>query len=68
MQLLSLWFGAFMIILVISLAAAFTFTDFYLDRLFGNKRTAFIFVLIAYAVYRSFRIYQVLKYRKANDA
>ena len=54
-------FGAVMVLVVLSGAIAFTFTDVMSDRLFGPKRTLFIVILFAYAAYRSFRLYQVLK-------
>ncbi len=60
-NLISLWFGAIMIVLVVSGAIAFTFTDFMNDKLFGTKRTVFIFILAAYAVYRGFRLYHLIK-------
>jgi len=58
---ISFWFGALMIIIVFSGAIAFAFTDFMYDRLFGTKRTVFVFVLLAYGVYRSIRTYQGFK-------
>jgi uncharacterized membrane protein (DUF373 family) len=58
------WFGIIMIILVISGAVLLTFTDLMSDKLFGTKRTVFIFILIAYGVYRSFRLYHLFKHLK----
>lgn len=63
MQTLSNWFGALMVMLVISGAVAFTFSDFMIDRISGTRRTIFIFILLAYGVYRSIRLYQVFKHR-----
>jgi len=58
---LSIWFGMIMIIVVVGSAFMFAFTDVMSDRLFGAKRTGFIVMLFAYAVYRGFRLYQSLK-------
>jgi hypothetical protein len=52
-------FGMIMIIVVLFLAFGVAFTDMLDDRLYGNKRTFFIVLLFAYAVYRGFRLYQV---------
>lgn len=60
----SVSFGVIMIIVVIGGAIAFAFTDVMIDRLYGNKRIGFICVLLAYGVYRGFRVYQVLKQNK----
>lgn len=48
-----------MIVVVLGLAIGIAFTDMLSDRLYGNKRMFFILMLVAYAVYRGFRIYQV---------
>lgn len=63
---ITLWFGMIMVLIVLSGAVAFTFTDLLEDRLFGTKRTFFICVLFAYAIYRSFRIYTILKKKKVE--
>jgi hypothetical protein len=65
---ISLWFGIIMLIVVIGLAIAFSFTDVMIETMYGNKRTGFIVVLTAYAIYRSIRIYQTLKLNHKNDA
>jgi hypothetical protein len=36
------------------------------DRLYGNKRTAFTVMLLAYGVYRGFRLYPLLKKEHAD--
>jgi hypothetical protein len=56
---LSSVFGMVMIIAVLALAAGVAFTDMLSDRLYGSKRTFFIVLMLAYAAYRGFRIYQV---------
>jgi len=60
-NMVSLWFSVFMVIIVIAGAIAFTFTDFMIDRLYGNKRIILTVVFLAYAVFRGIRIYQVFK-------
>ena len=60
---ISLWSGAIMILLVLSGAIAVLFTDAFDDRLYGNKRWLFAAMLLAYAVYRGFRIRQLLRTR-----
>ncbi len=64
---ISFWFSSIMILLVVSGAIAITFTDFMSDRLFGTKRIVFIFILLGYAVYRGFRMYQTMKYSKDEE-
>ena len=58
---ISIWFGMIMILLVVAGALAFAFTDFMDDRLFGPKRIFFVVLLLAYAVYRVFRLRSLLK-------
>jgi hypothetical protein len=62
----NLWFGVVMILAVLFLAAAVLFTNVLDDRLYGNKRTIFVVILLAYALYRGFRLYQLLK-RPSED-
>lgn len=58
---ISTWFGMIMILIVTAGAIAFAFTDFMDDRLYGTKRLFFVLLLLAYAVYRVFRLRQMLK-------
>ena len=67
LYLVSVWFGVLMILLVVLGAIAFAFTDFMIERLFGTKRLVFIFILLAYAVYRGFRLYHLLKSTKNEE-
>jgi EamA domain-containing membrane protein RarD len=66
-HLLVLWFGVIMVLVVLVLAIALLTTDFYTERLSGQKRTLFIIILFAYAVYRSFRTYSLLKNRRNHE-
>jgi hypothetical protein len=61
LNFVSVWSGAMMILLVTAGAIAFAFTDFMEDRLYGNKRTLFIFLLLSYAIYRAYRLYLFFK-------
>jgi hypothetical protein len=63
-NIVSLWFGIIMISVVTIWAAALIVTDFMSDMLYGNKRIFFIVVLLAYAAYRGFRIYQFTQQAK----
>ena len=58
---MTLWISAFMIVVVTCMALLFAFTDVMADRLNGNKRVIFIFVLAAYSIYRAFRLKQLFK-------
>ncbi len=64
---ISIWFGGFVALISICLAGALTFTSFMQETMYGNKRIGFICVLLAYTVYRGFRIYQTIKYSKKNE-
>lgn len=68
LNIVSLWFGVIMVTLVTAGAVAITFTDFMSDRLYGTKRIMFVIMLLAYAVYRSFRIYQLMKYTETKKS
>ena len=63
----SLWFGVVMILVVTAGAFVFSFTDFYDDRLYGNKRTMFVLVLFAYALYRGWRTYLLFKQQRNEE-
>jgi hypothetical protein len=64
---MSLWFGTIMVLVVVAGALVFSFTDFYDDRLYGSKRTIFIVVLFAYALYRGWRTYLLFKQKKDEE-
>jgi hypothetical protein len=50
-----------MLFVVIGLAGMLAFTDMWTDRMYGTKRVFMIFLLLAYAVYRGFRIYSAYR-------
>ena len=60
-ELINLTFSSLMVLLTITGFFVFLFTDLLSDRVFGNKRYILAIVFLAYAIYRSYRMYQVLK-------
>lgn len=60
-ELVNLTFSGMMILLTVAGAIVFLFTDLLSDRAFGNKRIILGVVFLAYAVYRSYRMYTVFK-------
>ena len=58
---LSLSTGVLMILLVLGGAVAVMFTEAFSDRLYGTKRVFFVIMLLGYAVYRGFRLRQLLR-------
>lgn len=58
----SLWTGILMVLVLVS-AAIFLIAvpDALSDRLYGNKRVFFIGLLLAYSIYRGFRVYATIK-------
>ena len=67
MQMISFWFGAIMVVVVVVLAIGVLTTDMLSDRLYGNKRIIFVVMLLAYAVYRSYRMYLYFKGSRQNE-
>ena len=63
---LNIWLSAFMIMIVTCMAILFAFTDVMSDKLYGNKRVIFIFILAAYSFYRAFRLRLILKRKDEN--
>ena len=60
-ELINLVFSCMMVLLTFTGAIVFFFTDLLSDKAFGNKRIVLGVVFLAYAIYRSFRIYNVHK-------
>ncbi len=58
-ELINLSFSAIMVLLTTTGFFVFLFTDMLNDRVFGNKRYVMAIVFLAYAIYRSYRMYQV---------
>jgi|GEM_PF-962965 len=65
---ISIWFGMIMMLVVISAATALLiFPDALNDRLYGNKRIFFVSLLFAYAIYRGFRVYSLIKNNRREE-
>ena len=58
---MNLTFSGMMVLLTLTGAIVFLFTDLLTDTAFGNKRIILGFVFLAYAIYRSYRMYSVFK-------
>ena len=63
-ELINLTFSSMMVLLTAAGFFVFLFTDFFSDRVFGNKRYILACVFLAYAIYRSYRMYQVFKQKE----
>lgn len=62
-ELINISFSVLMILITITGAYVFFFTDLMTDRVFGNKRYILGTIFIAYSVYRSYRVYKAYKTR-----
>jgi hypothetical protein len=60
-ELINLTFSGLMVLLTLTGAIIFLFTDLLSDKAFGNKRIILSVVFLSYAIYRSYRIYSVFK-------
>ena len=60
-EMVNLGFSSIMVLLTIAGFFVFLFTDLLSDRVFGSKRYILAVVFLAYAIYRSYRMYQVFK-------
>jgi hypothetical protein len=60
-ELINLSFSTLMVLLTITGFFVFLFTNLMSDRVFGVKRYILAIIFLAYAVYRSYRMYGVLK-------
>lgn len=58
---INLAFSAIMILITFMGAIMFLFTDLMSDKAFGNKRIILGIIFLAYAIYRSYRVYLSLK-------
>jgi Na+/phosphate symporter len=60
-ELINLTFSGLMVLLTLTGAIIFLFTDLLSDKAFGSKRIILGVVFLSYAIYRSYRIYSVFK-------
>ena len=63
----SVGFGLIMILVLVSGSIAILTTDILSDRLYGKKRVFFVILLLAYSVYRGFRIYSLYKQNRREE-
>lgn len=56
-ELINLVFSGMMILLTLSGAIVFFFTDLLSDKAFGSKRIVLGVVFLAYSIYRGYRMY-----------
>ncbi|MES2589865.1 MAG: hypothetical protein V4622_12875 [Bacteroidota bacterium] len=65
MKYISLFLASFSVVMCIVLTYFLVFTELFIDRIDGNKRTILIVILVTYAIFRVIRIYQMfLKIRR----
>ena len=60
-ELINLTFSGLMVALTLTGTCVFLFTDLLSDRVYGNKRYILGLVFLAYAIYRSYRMYSAFK-------
>jgi hypothetical protein len=61
LNIVSIILTGFIIVVSFVMTYFLTFTNLMIEDLSGNKRTAFIFVLLVYGIYRSYRLYLMIK-------
>jgi len=66
-ELINLVFSCMMVLLTFTGAIVFLFTDLLSDRAYGNKRIILGVVFLAYAIYRSYRMYTAFKSEKKSQ-
>lgn len=60
-RFLSITISFLAVVLVITFAIAFSFTTLMADSIYGIKRQLFVAILVAYGVYRGYRLYRMFK-------
>lgn len=65
-ELINLVFSGLMVLITFAGAIVFLFTDLMTDRAYGNKRIILGIVFLAYAIYRSYRMYTAIKNEKQD--
>ena len=66
-ELMNITFSGMMVLLTLTGAIVFLFTDLLSDRAFGNKRIILGVVFLAYAIYRSYRMYNSFKTKENEE-
>lgn len=65
-ELVNLVFSVMMVVLTFTGAIVFLFTDLLSNNAYGNKRIVLGVIFLAYAIYRTYRIYGALKQKEDN--
>ncbi len=65
-ELINLTFSGLMVLLTLTGTIVFFFTGLLSDRVYGNKRYILGTVFLAYAIYRTYRMYGILKSKQAG--
>ena len=65
---MNLTFSAIMVLLTLTGAIVFLFTDLLSDRAYGTKRIILGIIFLAYAIYRSYRMYSAFKASPNREA
>lgn len=60
-RFLSITISFLAVVLVITFAIAFSFTTLMADSIYGIKRQLFVAILVAYGIYRGYRLYRMFK-------
>ena len=63
-EMINLVFSGMMVLLTFTGAIVFFFTDLLSDKAFGSKRFVLGVVFLAYAIYRSYRMYSAYKQKE----
>jgi hypothetical protein len=60
--------ASFSVVMCLVLSYFLLFTEFAIDRLYGRNRQILVVILLAYCVFRLFRIYKTLKNNSQHES
>ncbi len=63
-ELINLTFSGLMVLITFTGSIVFLFTDLMSDKAFGSKRIVLGIIFLAYAIYRSYRMYTAFSTNK----
>lgn len=66
-ELINLVFSGMMVLLTFTGSIVFLFTDLMSDKAFGNKRIILGVIFLAYAIYRTYRMYTAFQSEKNKE-
>ncbi len=66
-ELINLAFSGLMVLVTLTGAILFLFTDFYSNRVWGKNRYILAGIFLIYAVYRSYRMSLTIRRSKAEE-